>query len=326
VPIEELADLERAWVQVAQAVERIDPSRRLAEQGLDDLDVPLSRFVESLGVGAATHDLLAGVLGEQVSGDWNAASALGLLQSIAVGGGIADFLLASTFAAELQDGTASLVDAIVADGRFEVTLGAPVRGVEQSNGRVRVRTDDRDLGAETLICAAPLNTIGQIDWRPALEPARAAAVRIGHVGAGHKSWALARGVRDGLIAYGPGPEVQMVAAEGRVDDEVLLVCFGAEPIDAGDPAAVQAALRPLLPEAEVTRSCGHDWNGDPWARGTWAAAAVGSAAAIEAYPGAEGRVSFASGDVGAPWSGYIDGAIHAGRAAAARVLARDAER
>ena len=254
VPIDELPDLERAWLWLASAAARVDPRRPLADQRLDDLDVSFPRFLDPLALGPATSDLLEAVLGEHQSGDWHHASALGVLRAIAVSGGVANFLLAATFASELEDGTVALVDALVEDGDFDIALDRPVECVERSAGGVRAITAGADYTAELLVCALPLNMVDRVDWRPALDSGRAAAAARGHVGSGHKTWALAGGVPDGLLAYGPGPEIQLVAAERRVGDQVLLVCFGAGPIDAEDPTAVQAALASLLPEAEVTQS------------------------------------------------------------------------
>jgi len=326
VPVDELADLERAWLRVSDAAARIDPGRPFAEQDVADLDVPLPDLFRGLGLGPHTLGLCEAALGEQVSGEWSAASALDLLANISAGGGVLGFFLAATFASELTDGTESLIRALASDSKALIRLGEPVHEVDDRRGRVAVATTDGTYSARVAVSALPLNVVGDVTWRPALQSPRARCVDHGHVGRGVKIWAVADPVPDGLLAYSSGTQLQLVAAERRLERGALLVGFGAGPLDGADLEAVRHALQPVLPGAEVLASCGHDWNADPYSKGTWAVQPAGTLATWQSLPGVSGRVVFASGDIGPRWAGYIDGAIEAGRVgarAAIELLSRD---
>jgi monoamine oxidase len=63
VPMEQLYDLERAAIHCQQAAARIQPGMPLDQQGLDDLDIPLSDFLAPLGLPPETYEYVAGQLG-----------------------------------------------------------------------------------------------------------------------------------------------------------------------------------------------------------------------------------------------------------------------
>ncbi len=107
----------------------------------------------------------------------------------------------------------------------------------------------------------------------------------------------------GVLAAGAGEGLHWLYADRVLDDgDVLLLGFGYED-DAFDPAAhddVERALRRFFPEAGLVAFDHHDWNADPFARGTWATAPVGHAELLtgERFP-PHGRVAFATADVAA---------------------------
>ena len=84
---------------------------------------------------------------------------------------------------------------------------------------------------------------------------------------------------------------------------------------------VQDALRRFVPHATIVACDGHDWVGDPYARGTWVAFPPGWAHAFDALRAPEGRMTFAGGDIAEHGAGWIEGAIVSGHAAADRVHA-----
>lgn len=321
VPFDELADLERAWLHVSEASARIDPGVPFVDQDVADLDVPLPELFRNLGLGPRTVGLCQAALGEQVSGEWSAASALDLLANIAAGGGVLDFFMAATFASEFTEGTKSLIDALATDGDMQFRLGEPVREVIDDNNSVTVRTNSGTYTGRAALSALPLNVVKDVTWKPDLDGLRAACIEHGHVGRGVKVWAIANPVPDGFLGYSAGTELQLIASERRVDAGTLLVGFGSGPVDGNDSEAVTRALEPVLPGVEVLASCSHDWNADPYSQGTWAVQPAGTLATWQALPGVAGRVVFATGDIGPRWAGYIDGAIEAGQIGARSVMA-----
>lgn len=313
VPVDELTEVERAWVHVSSAAARIDPGRPYIEQDVADLDVPLPDFFEGLGLGSRTSGLCQAVLGEQVSGEWSAASALGLLASIAVSGGVLDFFMAATLASQLTHGTDALIRALADDGEKQISMAESVLEVDGRNGYATVATSKRVYNAPVAVSALPLNVLSDLTWRPTLDGLRGRCVRHGHAGRGVKIWAVANPVPNDMLAYSSGTQLQLVASDRCVGDGTLLVGFGSGPLDGTDSEAVRHALEPVLPGVEVLASCGHDWNADTFSKGTWAVQPAGTLATWQALPGVFDRIVFTSGDVGPQWAGYIDGAIEAGR-------------
>jgi monoamine oxidase len=98
-------------------------------------------------------------------------------------------------------------------------------------------------------------------------------------------------------------------------------------VDLGDDAAVAAAVRAHLPDAEVVRTSGHDWVTDPFSKGTWLAVPPPwfSDGTFEQLREPEGRLLFAGSDIAGEGAGWIEGAVGSGRdaaGAAAAILGR----
>ena len=83
------------------------------------------------------------------------------------------------------------------------------------------------------------------------------------------------------------------------------------------------AVRRYAPDARIIASGGHDWNADPFSKGTWFAPPVGWRAitAGEDLESPVGRLAFAGGDLPDVGGGWIEGAIASGGRAAERVAA-----
>ncbi len=88
------------------------------------------------------------------------------------------------------------------------------------------------------------------------------------------------------------------------------------------PLPAPKAEARLFPEAEFLAADWHDWNADPFARGTWVAGIVGAAAA-HAYPTwrRDGALAFASSDISPEHAGWFEAAAISGEAAAAEIQA-----
>ncbi len=94
-----------------------------------------------------------------------------------------------------------------------------------------------------------------------------------------------------------------------------LIVFGNDPkrLPIDDVAAMQVALRRLLPGVDVERIFAWDWASDPFALGTWCVFRPGQTGRfLPELRRSEGRLFFASGDSAVAWRGFIDGAIESG--------------
>jgi monoamine oxidase len=282
--------------------------------------------LESLDVSAEVRDLL--------DGEWasvghapNAEAGLSVpLRWFALSGWDARRVHDAGGRYMFERGTRSLIEAMIADGRPDVQLSAPVAHVEQDDERVVVTTREGAVHvAPAVIVTAPLNTLGSIEFRPGLSAAKRAAIAEGQASRGVKVWARVRG--EVAPFFGTAPDdhaLNWIGTQFRVPGATLLVGFGAasDRLDITDRSAVERAVREFLPNAEVESVAGHDWVADEFSRGTWPVFRPHQLTRyLRPLQEGEGRVLLAGSELADGWSGFIDGAIESGLTAARKVAA-----
>lgn len=225
-----------------------------------------------------------------------------------------------------KDGTISLINAMIADGKPEVRLATPVTKVEDKGDRVLVTTEQgQTLVAGAVIVAVPMNVLPRIGFTPALDPALIEAARQTHSGSGFKVFVRTRGKlpNEGKmigIADSHQP-LSLVTTYAKAEDHTLFACFGSDPekLDMQDRDAVQAVFSGFFPGIEVEACYGYEWTLDPYARGTYCSYRPNWLGKYYAhFQQDRGRVIFGQGDHGEGWRGFIDGAISADGKAATR--------
>jgi len=180
--------------------------------------------------------------------------------------------------------------------------------------------------ARTAIVATPLNCWRGIDFHPALHPAKQAVTSQGHAGHFAKVWLLAEGLPEPhFFAAGSPDGFQWIRTERVTDQGSLLTGFG-DPVASPDLytlGGAQKALAAYAPAARVTAVHSHDWNHDPYARGTWIAYRPGWLTTHgPAISAPEGRIAFAGGDTSTSFNAlWMDGAVETGMRAAAHTRA-----
>jgi len=207
-----------------------------------------------------------------------------------------------------RDGTRALLDAMVADGKPEVRLGAA----------------GEEIGARAAISTLPLNVLRDVAWEPALDERKLEASAQRHAGASTKVHVLIEGEQRVSCLAPSDSALNSLLTTHVAHGRTHLVGFGpsAELLDVGDAKQVERAVRELLPDARVLDSTSWDWNADAYARGTWCALRPGQYSRhLAALQRPAGRVFFASADWANGWRGNIDGAIEQGLAAAREVRA-----
>ncbi|MGH8463969.1 MAG: flavin monoamine oxidase family protein, partial [Pseudomonas sp.] len=86
-----------------------------------------------------------------------------------------------------KDGTISLINAMINDGRPQVRLSTPVANVQEQGNRVLVTTEGGEvIRAAAVIVAVPMNVLPRIAFSPALDPALVQAAKEKHTGSGIK--------------------------------------------------------------------------------------------------------------------------------------------
>ena len=218
-------------------------------------------------------------------------------------------------------------------GRDRIALRMPVTHVQASSSGVRVRlADGRSLEGDQVIVAVPPNTWNRIAFDPVL-PAHIHP----QVGSNVKYLMRVRGefwkrarLSPNLLSTGP---VQMTwhQTENQSGVGTCLNAFS------GGPSAEEcrswsaeertrrymATLSPVyrtLPTALIGARF-MDWPGDAWAKGGYSFPAPGQIMRIGAslWDGMGGRMQFAGEHCAYAFTGYMEGALHSGVAAARRV-------
>ena len=224
---------------------------------------------------------------------------------------------------KFKGGSKALAEKMHADSRATTKLDSAVVKVEQKNGGVSVTTNQGEqFNAKQIVIALPLNTLKDIDFTPSLSAVKNSAYNEGHTGSGTKVYARVKGKHPKFFGngYQDMPLCFLWTEYDSPDEANQVLCgFGASAdlLDVNDSAAVAAAVKDYLPNAEVLESFGHDWNADPWAKGTWCMYPKGMlTGALAELQRPEGNIHFAGADIANGWRGFIDGAIESGARAA----------
>jgi monoamine oxidase len=319
--------------QIRAALQTIDPVfERVAGQirdslssgdldALHDLNVPAARWIRTLDCPPEATDFLMAFTAVMGGGDPERLSMLALSWDALETG--YRFDTAFTDVGEtLRDGTAGLVNAIAKEAG-SIQLSAPVVRISHSDDGVTVDLDSGGrISADSGIVALPVNVWRHVEFDPPLATAKQHAATVGHAGASTKILAIADGMPDGLLMSGWPQPIQTAMVMREVTDGQLVTAFsGIGGVDPTDRDGVQAALRAYVPDATVVVSDGHDWVTDPWSRGTWfAPEPAWFANDLEALPRPEGTLVFAGSDIAEEGSGWIEGAVVSGHAAARDVF------
>lgn len=225
-----------------------------------------------------------------------------------------------------RDGTVSLLNFILAEGKPEVRLGTPVKRVTDAGDRVTViTTRGEELSARALISTVPLNVLKDVEWQPALVEAKLAASRETHAGHGTKFHVLLEGDQGNFNGIAPSHNaLNSIFTEDIRGGRTHLVGFGPDPelLDVNDTESVQQAMRLFLPGAKVAQALGYQWTLDPYSRGTWCTLRPHMwSRYLRELQQPAGRIVFASADWANGYRGFIDGAIEQGLEAGRRVKA-----
>ena len=279
----------------------------------------------SLQVEPEIRDALDAIFSTCASAPLDQMAASEVLRTYALAGGSPIQMLAALSGTKLVSGTRSLIEAITSQASLsEVRLSSPVSRVVQTGEGVRVELQGgEDLQARTALITLPLNVLASVAFEPQLSPAKRAAAKEGHAGSGLKCYVGVAGDTGHVNVFAPETEpINLVSTYEHGPNGSLLILFGNDPerppLD--DVAAMQVALRRLLPDVRVESVLGWSWRHDPFALGTWCVFRPGQPGRLlRELRQSEGCVFFASADSAIGWRGCIDGAIESGYRAAREI-------
>jgi monoamine oxidase len=231
----------------------------------------------------------------------------------------------------ISTGATSLIDAIAADGDFDIKLQSPVEAIEQSPTRVEVRLRDGErLEARAVVVAVPINTLGQIGFAPELSPRKRAMASERQASHGFKIFVRVRGPMSELVLAPSTSPITDIGVHARTAaGDTICLAFGPDTarLDPTDTAAITNVVSRLVPDHEVLETFAHDWTADEFSRGTWSSYRPNQITRYLAeLQQPEARVFLAGSDITSGANGNIDGASESGLHAARnvrRLLAED---
>ncbi len=318
----------RGWRRFVDGVDEALPAPHDPLLALDRLarfdQLTIAERVAELGLADEEHDVLWAELESLAHGPLDQAGAVSVLRWHALSGYSLALTQYTGGRVTLADGTGALLHAIAAAAPFPSRLSTPVAAVRQEGDRVAVQTRAGELlHTRAAIVAVPLNTLGRIEFEPALSVGKRQAIALGQASRGIKIFIRARGDTRTHNAIRPRHPFGYLDTELVLEDgSQMMIGFGgdAAACDVTDLAGVQRQLDDILPGFEVLAATAHDWLADEFSRGTWAIHRPGWYTHHHAeMQRPEGRVLLAGSDLANGWAGFIDGAIESGLTTGARV-------
>lgn len=278
--------------------------------------VSLRDRLNQLNLTDAEERLISGMTAGQSGG----SSTYGALTALAQWWALVGWNAESWYKAQsqrIETGMLSLQQAILAEAGADLTLNAPVRSITDTGGQVLVTTTAGvEYSARTVVVAVPVNMWHTIRFSPRLPSVHRTA---GSQGVGvpnvRKMWLRVRGVTDSVLVNGAENDTFMtVMSHSRIgDDQVMMALNSLPALDVTNPAAVESALRAVLPTAQLIGHRAHDWGTDPHSQGAWALRRPGQLTAqLPAIQQPHGRIAFATSDIASGWVGFVEGAVESG--------------
>lgn len=281
--------------------------------------------LDSLHLSREVRDLLSPQLGINCHNELGQAGFADMLRWWSLG----DFDMGRMFDKlgryKIREGMGELAARMRADCPCDIALSEPVASVTRFEDGHRVVTIKGAVyRASAVVMAVPLNVLQSITMTPALSTGKQTMANEGHTGRGTKCYIHIKQKVGNWMGMAPYPSpITLTWTEQQRDDGTLLVCFGPPGLlDITDEDAVQAALRTLLPKAEVLGVTGYQWDVDPYSRGTWCWYRPGQlTGGLQELRRAEHGVFMAGSDLAEGWRGFVDGALESGITAARDVRA-----
>jgi hypothetical protein len=233
---------------------------------------------------------------------------------------------------KLKHGTTAFARRILDDGlrsgTLEVLLDFPVGKISDQEGKVSVSSARNGTAytAARVISTIPLNVLKTVEFSPPLPPAKAKAIKNGHIGLHTKVHFEAAGtdLRSWSGYSYPGRGILFAYGDETIPNgHTHVVAFGAttDILDGeSNVEKIQKALLHLRGDINIDKIIFHDWVKDPYSRGSWCMFPKEFASQhLSALQEKHGNVWFASADWADGWRGFVDGAIEQGTCVAQSV-------
>lgn len=330
IPPEEVLDFERVAFATLEKASRLDVNRPLDDQIHADLNVSWQEHISALDPSPGVRDLFES-WGEVESG--RPASEFSALLPFWVvaqlGNSLAAFEL--TLEGKISGGPSAVIEAMLAGVEVDLRLATPVASVEQEGERVRITTVEGDaVSARAGVLAVPVNCWDEIAFEPGLSSAKLRAAKLRGGTPCLKGWALVEDAPPRLVGHAAKDAAEgtvLIMNDGEIDGAQLVTLFnlygdasGSGPqFDVNDAAQVERVLQKFAPGCRLLACEGHDWNSDPYAKGSYASYPIEMFDLLPELRQPEGRFAFAGADIAEGFTMWMDGAFESGSTAAGQV-------
>lgn len=281
----------------------------------------IAQRMDAVGLSDRQKAMMSGGYGVLAGGKLEEAAASAMVRQHAAGWDTIGWLDA-TVRFKFEGGTRTLISALLDDSGAELRTGTPVEAIRSEGSQVLVTTETGDeISARVAVVTVPINTYGDLDFRPGLTGGKAALAKKTQMARADKVWVH---IAEKLTMGSFGPQAAPFCQVGTykvIDSGTLLECWSVgDTLDTSDRRAVTAAVQQYLPDAEVLSHASYDWNVDPFSKGAYPSFRVGELTRYwRDLRRAEGNVFFAGAMTGG-WYQYIDGAVESGLRAAREAI------
>lgn len=226
---------------------------------------------------------------------------------------------------KIKEGMGELATRMLQDSVADVLLSTPVKSVTKDGiGYLVTTSRGKAFRASAIVMAVPTDVLSSIHMEPGFNDIQQRMIREGQSCHGSKCYVHIRQKIGNWIAQAPYPNpVTLAFTERQRDDGTIVICFGPPGLlDISDEAAVQKAIRTLIPKAEVLAVTGYNWELDPYSRGTWTYYRPKQLTeGLAGFRAPVGGVFMAGAHLAEGWRGFVDGALETGITAAGDVRA-----
>lgn len=214
-------------------------------------------------------------------------------------------------------GTAALAKAILDDSKADVRLGTVVKQVERTGTGVTLRTaNGHTIQARTALFTLPTQVYPDIEFKPGLSNEKQAFIKHGDMCDGATMYMRVKENLGNTFAFcdDPNPLSAIQTEESNAEvGTILKATLGRQSLlDINDQDAVNAELRKIYPNVEITDMAPYNWVKDPFSKQAWPAYRVGWFRKYKDMAKPEGRLFFAGSGTADGWHAYIDGAVESG--------------
>ena len=273
-------------------------------------DVPWLDYVARLDLNPMLADLLHACAYMLMGAAPGEHSALAILTEVAQFGSAESALMGDV--QRIAEGADALAKSLLAASGVPVKFHKGVSRLAQDENTVTAFTDDgQSVSAAAAIVTAPLAVLHRIEFVPAPpEPIRR-LIAAGHAGRACKAWSWVKGSTPATFCLGSG-DVRISSGRQLGERGELRTVWGLSPYPASE-TAMQRGLQSFFPDVRVDGLETHDWLADPDFGATWLAPRPGTHHWLAEAMRPFGRVMLAGSDVARRWSGWMEGALLAGR-------------